>query len=206
MRPEIQRQNVISQKTSLALKTAQATQRGVARRYVAIDPAQYCIFGDDATGNNWECERCNRRISKKITNGNKPYVICVKPPPGPPEDDHMLLPVKSFSGKNPAPIKRVHRTEPVFGVGFELKKIFKRMQIELPPNCVCNSRVSLLNEIGIDEVEKMRDKILRWFEEDASKRALAYDDERANKILNIAIRRARKKALRYAAQNIEENG
>jgi hypothetical protein len=66
--------------------------------------------------------------------------------------------------------------------------------------------VSLLNEIGIDEVEKMRDKILRWFEEDASKRALAYDDERANKILNIAIRRARKKALRYAAQNIEENG
>lgn len=195
MQPETQRQNIISPKAALALRTAVQKQRGTAQRYVPIDPAQYCVFVDDDS--NWKCTRCNRRIGKKLTNGQKPYVICTIPPPGPPKDGHDILDVKEFSGKTGVPVRRVHRTAPVFGVGFELKKIFKRMQIEMPPACVCNSRASLLNDIGIDETEKMRDKVLLWFEEEASKRALAYDEEKANKIFTIAVRRARKAALRH---------
>jgi hypothetical protein len=199
MKPETQRQNIVSPKASLALRTAIEKQRGAAHRYVPIDPAQYCVFADDE--DNWKCERCMRRIDKSLTNGQKPYVICTIPPDGPPKDGHAILPVKEFSGETGVPVKRNHRTAPVFGVGFELKKIFKRMQIELPPACVCNSRVSLLNDIGIDETEKIRDKVLLWFEEEASKRALSYDEEKANKIFKIAVRRARKAALRHIRKN-----
>lgn len=196
MKPEIQRQNAITQRAALARRNMTETQRGQAFRYKPFDPAQFCRFAEATDALNWECVNCGRKIAKRLTGGNKPIVMCNQPVALTPEEKAALYPVVLAPNAAGGVVPRRHRTAPTYGVGFELKKIFRRLEIELPAGCVCNSRVMLLNDIGIDETEKMRDKILQWFEEEASNRALAYNDVKANKILDIAIRRARKLALK----------
>jgi hypothetical protein len=196
MQPEIQRHNAIDTRTALNRRNASETQSGPAYRYLAFDPAQFCKFVDDTESPNWECALCGRRIAKKQTFGRKPLVMCLNPAPATPEEQAAVMPVRGEPQQLGGVVARQHRTAPKFGVGFELKKIFRKIDIELPPRCVCNSRVMLLNDIGLDGVEKMRDKVLRWFEDEANKRALPYDETKANKILDMAIRRTKKTALK----------
>lgn len=204
MKQEIQRQNAISTRTMLERRGASESQGGPAFRYIAFDPAQFCRFADNDEAKNWECVNCGRQIDKKTTFGNKPVVICNKPALPSTEEHGAILPIRDTPNEAGGVIPRRHRTAPTYGVGFEMRKIFRRLQIELPRGCVCNSRVMLLNDIGIDEVEKMRNKIMRWFEEEASKRALPYDESKATKILDISIRRARKQERKHTQTNAKK--
>lgn len=188
----------------LERRGASEAQGGPAFRYIAFDPAQFCRFADNDEAKNWECVNCGRQIDKKTTFGNKPVVICNKPAPPSTEEHGAILPVRDTPNETGGVIPRRHRTAPTYGVGFEMRKIFRRLQIELPRGCVCNSRVMLLNDIGIDEVEKMRNKIMGWFEEEASKRALLYDESKATKILDISIRRARKQEYKHTQTNAKK--
>ena len=179
-------------------------QGGPAFRYLAFDPAQFCRFADNDEAANWECVNCGRQIDKQRTFGNKPVVICNKPAEPSTEEHGAILPIRDTPDGSGGVIPRRHRTAPTYGTGFEMRKIFRRLQIELPRGCSCNSRVMLLNDIGIDEVEKMRDKIMGWFEDEANKRALPYDEKKANKILDISMRRARKQELKHKQANLKK--
>lgn len=207
MRAEIPRHNIIDQRTAINRRNQTERQSGPAFRYLAFDPAQFCKFADTDESPNWECVLCGRRLDKKLTHGKKPVVVCQNPAPPSPEEHGAILPVVEAPKTLGGIVPRQHRTAPKFGVGFELKKVLRKLAIELPPRCVCNSRAMLLNDVGIDGVEKMRDKVLHWFEEEATKRALPYDATQANKILDISIRRARKEALKHIQANAQkENG
>lgn len=209
MRKEIPRHNAISTRTMLNRREASDVQGGPAYRYKNYDPAQFCIFADDAESANWECVNCKRQITKKATFGKKPIVMCNNPSKKlatEPEKIQTVVPVPHELG---GVVTRNHRTAPRFGVGFELKKVLRRLQIELPPTCVCNSRAMMLNDMGIDEVVKISDKIMVWFEDEAHKRAIYFDHDKAKKILDIAVRRARKAALRQIkidAENAKADG
>jgi hypothetical protein len=196
MRPEIQRHNQVDQRTMLSRRYATETQGGPAFKHINMHPSQFCAFIDNDESPNWECARCKRQIGKSRTFGNKPVVVCGLPPVHEATEAEGLYPVQALPKENGGVIERVHRTAPKFGVGFELKKIFSRMDVELPPSCVCHSRAMFLNDLSLDEVEGMRDKIMSWFDAEASKRALPFDFDKANKILNMAIRRARKTGLK----------
>lgn len=206
MKNEIQPHNNISVRTMIARKNAVETQSGVAYRARKFDPAQFCMFSADEADKNWQCVNCGRKIAKSVTFGNKPIVMCLHPDAALADNAEDLQPVINNPDEVGGVVTRRNFAAPTFGVGFELKKIFSRMQIELPPSCVCNSRVMMLNDIGIDEVEKMRDKILGWFESEANKRAIYFDVSKANKILDIAIRRAKNAALKEIAEKAKNNG
>lgn len=195
--------NTISVQTMIERKNAEEIQYSVARRYKAFDAAQFCVFAEDKDNKNWECANCGRKIAKKVTFGNKPIVVCARPDTSLAARKENLLKVAPIPKKDEKVVKRRHYTEPTFGVGFELKKILAKLKIELPPNCTCNSRVALLNDVGIDEAEQMRDKVMVWFEDEAHKRAIYFDHAKANKVLDIAIRRAKKAALKEIKKNAE---
>jgi hypothetical protein len=188
----------------LQRRNAEEKQGGPAFKYVAFDNAQFCRFADNDESKNWECVHCGRRIDKKATYGNKPIVICNNPSPDTPEARAALVPVKDTPDEVGGVVARINRAAPKYGVGFELKKIFRFLHIELPRGCVCNARTMMLNDIGIDDVEKMRNKIMLWFQEEANNRALAFDETKANKVLSIAIRRARKAALKHIQQTAKK--
>jgi hypothetical protein len=201
MKQEIPRHNQIDQRTMLNRRFGSEVQGGPAFKHVNFHPSQFCTFIDDDNSPNWECARCKRRIGKSRTFGNKPVVVCGLPPIEEATKADGLYPVATALPDAGHVITRMHRTAPKFGVGFELKKIFSRLDVELPPSCVCHSRAMFLNDLSLDEVDGMRDKIMTWFEEEASKRALPFDFNKASKILNIAIRRARKAGLKEIQKN-----
>ena len=199
-----------------AMYTRDEEQSGIAYRYKPFDPAQFCVFADDfdlalsdASKKNdttpaeekeaeyWKCVNCGRTISKKSAMGNKPIVICHNPSPEFAENAANLEKPQMTPKTTGGVVPRKNRAAPVFGVGFEMKKVLGRLKIDLPATCSCNTRVMMLNDMGIDEVEKIRDKIMVWFEDEAHKRAMYFDHDKANKIIDISIRRAKKQALKY---------
>jgi hypothetical protein len=203
MRQKIPPHNQIDTRTMLNRKTAVEEQGGIAYRYKNYNSAQFCVFPDVEESPHWECTNCKRKISKKVTFGKKPIVMCGNPSKQEvtePEKLQRVVPVPDGLG---GVVPRNHRTAPKYGVGFELKKVLRRIKIELPQNCICNSRAMLLNDIGIDEVVKISDKIMGWFEDEAHKRAIYFDHPKAKKILDIAVRRARKAALKHIKEEAE---
>lgn len=184
-------------------------QGGVAYRYKNFDPAQFCLFSETEDKQFWECANCKRRIRTSATFGNVPIVMCLNPDVRSAENPDMVAPVQMAPAHLGEVVERKPLTAPKYGVGFELKKVLLKLQIELPSTCVCNSRAMLLNERQIEEVEEMRPQIMSWFEDEAHKRAIYFDQVKANKILDIAIRRGHKAKARYeanASQNQSNNG
>lgn len=180
-------------------------QSGVAYQYKGgFDPAQFCVFAKTTDEKFWECANCKRKIKTAATFGNVPIVVCLKPDKSAAANPEMVSPVKMSPPHLGGVIERVHRGAPKYGVGFELKKVLLKLQIELPSACVCNSRAMLLNERQIEEVEDMRPQIMSWFEDEAHKRAIYFDQAKANKILDIAIRRGRKAKAKYEAKVAQE--
>jgi hypothetical protein len=209
MRQEIQRHNAIDLRTALGRYNASEMQGGRAYRHRNYDPGQFCVYADNPESENWECVNCKRVISKKNTFGNKPIVMCNNVSKALATEPDKLVPVVQAPQEVGGVITRNNRMAPRFGVGFELKKVLRRIQIELPPTCICNSRAMMLNDIGIDEVLKISDKIMVWFEDEAHKRAIYFDHDKAKKILDIAVRRARKaslKQIKIDAENAKTDG
>lgn len=179
-------------------------QGGVAYRHVPFDPSQFCLFAENSDGTHWECPNCGRKIDKAKTFGNKPIVVCANPAKELAVNPTMVAPVKMAPAQVGGVVKRENRGASKYGVGFELKKLLLKLKIELPSACVCNSRAMLLNDKEMDEIESMRNKILSWFEDEAHKRAIYFDHDKANKILDISIRRAKKAKAKYEAKIAQE--
>lgn len=78
------------------------------------------------------------------------------------------------------------------GVGTELKKLLKLVGITASPNCSCNHRATLMNNSGIQWCIDNREEILDWLAEEAKKRGLPFLRYGANKVLSLAIYRAKK--------------
>jgi hypothetical protein len=179
-------------------------QSGVAYRYKGFDPAQFCAFSETEDKKFWECANCKRKIKTASTFGNVPIVMCLNPDKSAAQNPEMVAPVRMSPPELGGVVERSPWAAPKYGVGFELKKVLLKLQIELPPACVCNSRAMLLNERQIEEIEEMRPQIMAWFEDEAHKRAIYFDQAKANKILDIAIRRGRKAKAKYEAKVAQE--
>jgi hypothetical protein len=209
MREKVPLHNFIDTRTMLNRRSASEIQGGTAHKYKYYNPAQFCVFADNPDSKNWECVNCPRKISKKATFGKKPVVICNNPSKTTATEPTKIYPVQNAATTVGGVVPRHHRTAPTFGVGFELKKVLARIQIDLPATCTCNTRAMLLNDMGIDEVVKISDKIMSWFEDEAHKRAIYFDHDKARKILDISVRRARKAALKQIkldAENAKTDG
>jgi len=179
-------------------------QGGKAYKHRGFHPAQFCSFTESEDKEFWECDRCKRKIRKTSTFGNLPIVVCIDPDVTAATPDEMVEPVRMAPPELGGVIARTHYAAPKYGVGFELKKVLLKLQIDLPPACVCNSRAMMLNEKKINEVEEMRPQIMSWFEDEAHKRAIYFDHAKAGKILDIAIRRAYKAKAKYEAKAAQE--
>lgn len=190
----------MNESARLAQTQARHVMGGVVHRHLPISLAMFCNY-EDVEDEYWFCPRCKRRIPKNITNGDKPASICNNPPKPTSNADKA----RGIYGVVPYPdtvggtVPRMHRTEPKYGVGFELKKIFKRLKIDVPPTCKCNARLDHLNAFNPEAVVLKEAQILDWFSEEATKRAIFFDEPRAKRILQIAIRRAIKARARYNA-------
>jgi hypothetical protein len=168
------------------------TYSGLAHRRQPIHADMFCEY-EDVDGEYWFCKRCERKIPAKFTDGKMPSSICNNPPHPKNGKDIVsgLVPVVPGPRKPGEKVERRHIGVPLFGVGSELKKVLKKIGIELPKNCACNSKLTHLDSFEPEVVsENMRTQIFAWMAKDASERALYFDEQKAEKILEIAIRRA----------------
>jgi hypothetical protein len=82
------------------------------------------------------------------------------------------------------------------GPGTELKGLLKLIGITSSPNCSCNARAKQMDEWGADECERRMPEILEWLEQEANRRGLPFVRFAAEQAVKLAIRRARKNAVR----------
>jgi hypothetical protein len=82
------------------------------------------------------------------------------------------------------------------GPGTELKGLLKLIGITSSPNCSCNARAKQMDEWGADECERRMPEILAWLEQEATRRGLPFVRFAAEQAVKLAIRRARKNAVR----------
>lgn len=85
---------------------------------------------------------------------------------------------------------------PPAGPGTELKGLLKLIGITSSPNCSCNARAKQMDEWGADECERRMPEILEWLEQEATRRGLPFVRFAAEQAVKLAIRRARKNAVR----------
>jgi len=85
---------------------------------------------------------------------------------------------------------------PASGPGTELKGLLKLIGITSSPNCSCNARAKQMDEWGADECERRMPEILAWLEQEATRRGLPFVRFAAEQAVKLAIRRARKNAVR----------
>lgn len=193
-----------TEKARLEYAQARHVQGGYVHRHLPLNLAMFCRY-ESVNDEYWFCPHCSRRIPKSITNGEEPASICNNPPKpknGADLENGMarVVPYPNMLGGT---VQRANRAEPKYGVGFELKKIFTRLKIAIPPNCKCNSRLQHLNSFDPEIIPLKEAQVLDWFSEEASSRAIFFDESQAKKILQIAIRRAIKARDKYRARNLE---
>lgn len=125
-------------------------------------------------GDSLKCRVCGRAI---LWAGTKPPVAVCRTPP------------------QPAP-------EPVLGVGGHFKKLLAGwpFRITATPNCACNAHARQMDEWGPEECEQRMAEILGWLEIQAKARKLIFVRFAAEQLVRLAIRRARKSALRLDRQ------
>lgn len=199
MKQEIPPHKQISTRTMLQRKHDEQTYSGVAYKHIPLHPALFCSYQDD--GPNWFCPRCERRIAKSLTEGDKPVSVCNNPPEEA-QDINIagIYPVRAGLSQPGEVIQRSHRTEPIVGVGHTLLRMFRLLKISIPVSCNCRSRLMYLSTMPVDEVQKMETNVLAWFEEEATNRALFFDETKAKKLLQIAYRRAKKALAKKRAR------
>lgn len=183
-------------------KHAIKTFSGYAHRYRPLHVDMFCEF--EAVDNEyWFCPRCERQIPFSYTDGKMPSAVCNNAPQPKNGADIRsgIVPVVPGPLEEGQKIDRRHFGLPQFGVGSELKKLLKKIGIELPQNCTCNSKLTHLDSFEPEIVsEKMRAQVLAWMAKDASARALYFDAEKAEKILEIAVRRAIRARERFVTE------
>jgi hypothetical protein len=91
---------------------------------------------------------------------------------------------------------------PPHGPGAELKTLLAGwpLRITSAPNCPCNAYARKMDEWGPDACERRLPEILDWLESQAKARKLAFVRLAAEQVVRLAIRRARKSALRLDRQ------
>jgi hypothetical protein len=205
MKPTTQPQNEISPRTMLQRKYDQHTYSGIAYKHMPLHSSMFCSYQD--AGPNWHCPRCERLIAKRLTDGEKPISICNNPDPDAANIDiDSIVPVQPYIQQAGDVIQRQHRTEPVTGVGHSMLRIFSLLKIHVPTACNCMSRLLYLSTLPVDEVKKIEPTVLEWLEEEASKRAIFFDETRAKKLLQIAYRHAKKALVKKRARRYRNNG
>ena len=78
------------------------------------------------------------------------------------------------------------------GPGTQLKSLLKLIGIVASPTCPCNAKAKIMDDWGVDECEKRIPEILDWLEKEARSRKLPFIKFAAEKIVKLAINRARK--------------
>jgi len=205
-RPGPPRSDEMSERARLEHTQARHVLTGHAHRHIPINLAMFCNY-EDVNDEYWFCPRCERRVLKSNTNGDKPASICNNPPrPKTGADrERGIQRVVPYAPKLGGIVPRVNRAEPKYGVGFELKKIFNKIKIDVPPGCKCNARLMHLNAFDPEVVPLKEAQVLDWFSEEATSRAIFFDEPRAKKILQIAIRRAINARDKYRARELENS-
>lgn len=82
---------------------------------------------------------------------------------------------------------------PDHGPGTELKLMLGMIGIVATPGCSCNARADYMNVKGSDWCEQNIDEVVAWLREEANSRGLPFFQYGARKIVQRAIRMARKK-------------
>lgn len=163
-----------------------------------------CSYDDD--GLNWFCPRCERRIAKRLTEGDKPISVCNNPNLQDTDIDiNGVYPVRAgltYAGET---VERQHRSEPLVGVGHTMLRMFRLFKISVPASCNCMSRLLYLSTIPVDEVKKIEVNVLAWLEEEASKRVIFFEQTKAKKLLQIAYRHAKKAIAKKRAKRHQKD-
>ena len=79
------------------------------------------------------------------------------------------------------------------GPGTELKKLLKLIGITSTPNCSCNAKANIMNQMGSQWCKDNIDTIIEWLRVEAQKRNLPFIEYGAKKIIQLAIYRAERK-------------
>jgi hypothetical protein len=77
--------------------------------------------------------------------------------------------------------------------GTELKGLLKRIGIVAAPNCSCNSRANLMDQMGCQWTRDNLETVVDWLGEESAKRGLPFVRLAGRAIVSLAIRRAEKK-------------
>lgn len=101
------------------------------------------------------------------------------------DENHHAYPRVAKPGFTPPPN--------VTGPGTELKAMLKKIGITATPGCACNQRANIMDARGCDWCETNLNQISGWLAEEASKRSLPYSATAGKLMIQLAIRRARKK-------------
>lgn len=127
-----------------------------------------CAFERD--GDSLKCRVCGRSV--RWAGAKPPVAVCRTPPAPPPQ--------------------------PTLGVGGHFKKLLSGwpFRITATPNCSCNAHARQMDEWGPDGCEQRMAEILEWLESQAKARKLIFVRFAAEQMVRLAIRRARKSALR----------
>ena len=108
------------------------------------------------------------------------------------DESHPAYPLVDRKHSQPPPAA----PSPAGGPGTELKGLLKLIGITSSPNCSCNARAKQMDEWGPDECERRMPEILAWLEQEATRRGLLFVRFAAEQAVKLAIRRARKNAVR----------
>jgi hypothetical protein len=79
--------------------------------------------------------------------------------------------------------------------GTELKKLLKRIGITAAPNCSCNARANVMDQMGCQWVKDNVDTVVDWLEEEAKKRGLPFVKMAGRALVLLAVRLAETKML-----------
>lgn len=93
------------------------------------------------------------------------------------------------------------------GPGTELKRLLAGwpLYITAAPNCPCNAYSRMMDGWGADGCEARMQEILDWLESQARSRKLLFARIAAEQVVRLAIRRARKSALRASLEGHKPN-
>jgi len=98
------------------------------------------------------------------------------------------------------PARQSPTTQPVnlSGPGTELKKLLSKLGLKPAPNCKCNTRMLVMNQMGIDWCKQHIDTIVGWLKEEADRAKLPFTKIGAKIIVKRAISNARKTSKQTA--------
>lgn len=100
--------------------------------------------------------------------------------------------------KSPLPPRPGVPSAPTYGAGTELKALLKTVGITATPNCSCNSRARTMDTKGVKWCEENIETISGWLKEESARRKLPYSEYAGKTLINLAIRRAKKREAEEA--------